>query len=540
MSLCAFYCALVGLLLGVEYVFAAGASAAMVPPNTNIAQEAEATDEIFDIWEYQVEGSTLLPTPDIERSVYAHLGERRTIRDVKAAQAGLEELYRARGYGSVIVDIPEQDVVGGVIKLKVTEAAIGRVRVTGSRYFSLGRILSKVPALGVGQVPSLPKVQAELASLAQVSNDRTVTPVLRPSQTPGKLDVELQVKDSLPFHGSVELNDRYSADTSLLRLNTSLRYDNLWQREHSIGISYQTSPLNPSEVEVFSGNYLWRFEDSNKLLSAYMVQSNSDVATLGTLGVIGTGTITGLRFTVPLQAFDRFYHSLTLGTDYKMFGEGVTLQGNDTLNTPISYLLFNINYNAGWYVDNRVSHVDITYNFGPDGLGNTAKEFERKRYRAIPNFAYLRVNVDHVEPLWAGNSLFGRVGFQVSDSPLISNEEYAAGGVDSVRGYLESEKQSDNAFLAAFELRSPNLGPQLWPAFRSLQFLTFTDAAELQIKEPLPGTRPDAFLWSTGLGVRLESTYNVKVMLAWAYVLKNGDRTRAGDQALHFSLGYDF
>ncbi len=499
-----------------------------------------AQEEAFDIWEFQIEGNTVLPTTDVERAVYGFLGENKTIKDVNAAQQQLESLYHARGYGSVLVDLPEQDVLNGVVQLRITEATIGRLKVTGSRYFSLGRIKSKIPALAAGQIPNLPKVQEELAALSQISRDRVITPVLRPSKTPGKLDVELKVKDILPLHGSVELNDRYSADTSRLRLNASIRYDNLWQREHSLGFSYQTSPQDANEVEVFAANYLWRFEDSDNLLSAYAVKSDSNVATVGTLGVIGAGVISGLRYTIPLRNLSKVYHSVTLGVDYKDFGENIGLQGNNAIVTPISYLMFTSNYSASHYGDSSTSHFDLTLNFGPDGLGNTQKEFERKRFKAIPNFAYLRLTADHAEQLWGGTTLFGRVGAQVADSPLISNEEFAAGGVDSVRGYLESEKQSDNAFAAAIEFRSPNYGPMLWPALHGLQILAFTDAAELEIKDPLPGTKPNKLLWSTGLGLHVDAADHLQAMLTWAYPLKTGDRTQAGDQRVHFSVGYDF
>jgi hemolysin activation/secretion protein len=302
-------------------------------------QPAEAV-ETFDIWEYQVEGNTMLPQEDVERAVYGHLGEGKSIADVNDAQKQLETLYHERGFGSVLVDVPEQDVQNGVVKLKVTEGRVGRMQVTGSRYFSLGRIKSKLPSLASGEVPNLSQVQKELATLAQMSRDRTITPVLKPSRTPGKLDVELKVKDTLPLHGSLELNDRYSADTTHLRLNAALHYDNLWQREHSIGIAYQVSPEASDEVEVYSANYLWRFEDSDHLLALYGVKSNTNVATIGTLGVIGSGVIGGARYIVPLTAFDGVYHSLSLGADYKDFDEQIGFDQGGTVVTPISYLKF--------------------------------------------------------------------------------------------------------------------------------------------------------------------------------------------------------
>ena len=496
--------------------------------------------ERFDIWEFQVEGNSMLPGEDVERAVYGHLGEAKNIDDVNAAQQQLETLYHERGFGSVFVDIPEQDVQGGVVKLKVTEGKVGRMQVTGSRYFSLGRIKSKVPSLATGQVPNLSQVQRELTALSQMSRDRSITPVLKPSRTPGKLDVELKVKDTLPLHGNLELNDRNSADTSRLRLNAAVHYDNLWQREHSIGIAYQVSPEATDEVEVFSANYLWRFENIDHLLALYGVKSNTNVATIGTLGVIGSGVISGARYIIPLHPFEGVYHSLSLGADYKDFDEQIGFKEGGAVITPISYLKFSATYSATFAWREQLTHVEAAFELGPDGLGNTQKEFERKRFKARPNFAFLHVSADHLMPVAGGAALFGRVTGQVTGSPLITNEQFSAGGIDDVRGYLEAERLGDNAVAATLELRSPNLSRFYPSQLQNLQLLAFTDAAELLTLSPLPGTSKSSMLWSTGVGVRVEAAQHLQAMLMWAYPLRAGERTDSGDQRVHFSVGMEF
>ena len=520
-------------LLSVCSLFASATYAALPAADNEAVQS-------FDIWEFQIEGNTMLPGEDVERAVYGHLGEAKTIADVNRAQQQLETLYHERGFGSVFVDVPEQDVHNGVVQLQVTEGKVGRMRVTGSRYFSLGRIRDKVPSLATGQVPNLSQVQKELTALSQMSRDRSITPVLKPSRTPGKLDVELKVKDNLPVHGSLELNDRNSADTSRLRLNAAVHYDNLWQREHSIGVAYQVSPEAADEVEVFSANYLWRFEHSEHLLALYGVKSNTNVATIGTLGVIGSGVISGARYIIPLQGFDGVYHTLSLGADYKDFDEQIGFDKGGLIVTPISYLKFSASYSGTYAWGAQLSHAEVAFELGPDGLGNTQKEFERKRFNAKPNFALLRVAADHLLPLAGGTALFGRVTGQVSGSPLITNEQFSAGGVDDVRGYLEAELLGDNALAATLEMRSPNLA-QVYPSqLQNLQLLAFTDAAELLVRSPLPGSMSSGMLWSTGVGVRVEAARHVQAMLMWAYPLRSADRTAAGDQRVHFSVGLDF
>src|SRR3974390_1653095 len=102
--------------------------------------KASAEAEKFNIWEFRVLGNTQLSAPEIERVVYPFLGAGKLFETVEAARAALEKYYHDRGYGTVFVDIPEQDVADGVVRLRVTEGRLAHVRLTGARYMS-GRII---------------------------------------------------------------------------------------------------------------------------------------------------------------------------------------------------------------------------------------------------------------------------------------------------------------------------------------------------------------------------------------------------------------
>ena len=536
-----------------------GADGAVADAGADSAENAP-----FDIWEFQVEGNTLLPRTDIERTVYGHLGPGKTIDDVELARQALEGLYRERGYGTIFVDIPEQDVVGGVVRIQVTEGRVERLRVTGSHYFSLGRIKSKVPALATGQVPYLPEVQRQLAALNQVTPDRQVTPALRAGKTPGTLEVDLKVKDELPLHGSVELNDRYSRNTERLRLNASIRYDNLWQREHSAAFSYQVAPQNRDQVEVYSGTYVARLDQSNTALAFYGVRSNSDIAALNTLGVIGRGTILGLRLTRPLPApaDGRYFHALTLGTDYKDFSEDIGLTGGvGGLSSPIDYLMFSAQYSGTLLGSGRSTRYELGLYAAPRGLGNTEAEFGGKivsvdpvtgallfdigkRFGSQPNFLYARGTVEHTVTLPLA-AIVGRASGQVANSPLISNEQFGAGGAGSVRGYYESEVLGDDGLYGGLEIRSPDLFRKYWDRIDRAYLYAFTDGAWIGVQQSLPGQEDQFRIWSAGAGMHVRLFDHLLASGTWAWPLRDanpGDATatQAGDWRWHFSLGYQF
>ncbi len=85
------------------------------------------------------------------------------------------------------------------------------------------------------------KVTKDIVALNQWP-DRKVTPALRAGVTPGTVDVDLNVEDKVPFHASVELNNRQSPNTTPTRITATAHYDNLWQRGDSFSFTYQIAP----------------------------------------------------------------------------------------------------------------------------------------------------------------------------------------------------------------------------------------------------------------------------------------------------------
>jgi len=498
----------------------------------------------FDILEYQVQNNTVLDSKNIEKTVYPFLGPGKSIDDVEKARSALETLYHDAGYATALVDIPEQGVEGGVVVLRVVESKVDRLKVTGSRYFSLGKIKEKVPALAEGQVLNLPKAQEQLAKLSDETADRRVTPVMRAGGTPGTVEVDLQVEDELPLHGSVELNARNNVNTSRLRLIGQLRYDNLWQRLHSASLQYQVSPENPEEVQVWAGTYVMPVDLLDARLAFYGIglDSSSDVASAGALTVVGSGNIFGARMIKPLPGSEGFLHSLSVGWDYKDFGESLVVQGSDSQNTPISYSPFSVGYSGTViYGEGTFTQFNAEANFSIRGLGNTQQEFEDKRFDAKANYLYFGGDIKHQQNLPHDLRLVARLAGQVADSPLISNEQFTAGGMQSVRGYHEVEVLGDDGVSGSLELYSPDIGKLAeWPWVDELRLLAFTDGAKLWVDSALDGTPSQYHIASAGLGLRTQIWKHLQGEFYWAHPFSRTDAVRVGEDRVDFRVAYEF
>jgi hemolysin activation/secretion protein len=531
-------------LLGVMLVLGLTQARADQRPATapaDSSQPAPAPDAAakFDVWEYRVLGNTKLEPIEIERTLYPLLGPGKTFENVEEARTTLEKRYHDLGFGTAYVDIPEQKIEDGIVRLRVTEGKLARVHVMGARYFADRVILQEVGEARSGNVPDLHDLQSELALVNQETPDRAVVPVLHAGETPGTVDLDLKVQDHLPLHGSLEMDNAHTVDTDSLRLTALLSYDNLFQMGNSLSVQYQTAPQSPSEIEVFAGTYVFKFGPGKPALALYAVNTNSDVAALGTLNVLGAGDIFGARLVFPLTQSASRNDSVTLGVDYKKFRNTINVTTDTIVPTNVNYLPFSISYASTLADKFGSTNLSASLTWAFRGLVSRTSAFENTREGAPTDFAYLRATAGRLQQLPWGFAAQAQIDGQLSSSPLIANEEFTIGGASSVRGYYETEDLGDEGFHGSFELHSPVWRRDLWQSTQIYLF-GFYDWANVQLQNPLSGQRTSDTLRSTGVGFRFNTLGKLDAYLDWARPLTRGVRTPADVNRYNFSVKYGF
>ena len=506
-----------------------------------VKAHAQEIPQTFYIREYRIEGAKRLPRLDVERAVYSYLGPQRSAGDVESARAALEKSYHDKGWQTVSVTVPQQDPRGGVIRLEVVEGKVGRLRINGANWFLPSKIRREAPSLAEGGVPDFNKVSKEIVALNR-SGDRRVTPVLRQGVVPGTVDIDLNVEDKLPLHGSLELNNRNSAGTTGLRLNGALSYANLFQLGQTLGLNFQIAPQRLADAQVYSGYYLARVSEGTSLMLTATKQ-NSDVSTIGGAASTGRGEIVGLRALFDLPTADKFYQNFSLGIDYKNLSEDLVI-GKDTISSPIEYYPLSASYGATWIGEKGFTEMNHTLTFGLRGVGSGRTDYSNKRYNADANFVTLRSDVAHTHDLTGGAQVFGKLQGQIASRPLINSEQFSGGGLGTARGYLESTSLGDNGIFATAELRSPSLIGNPKPgdtASDEWRFHAFADAGLLGIYDALPGQQSRFGFASVGLGTRFKVAghYNGSLDVATPLVEKQPTADQ-GDIRVTFRSWADF
>lgn len=531
-----FWCCAVFLISAVW----ATATPALAEEPARPAEQQQETS--FTIEAFYFTGNTIFPDEQLRNVLASFTGPRKTTADVEKARDAVEKFYHEEGYPTAMVSIPEQEIGGGVITFQVIESRIGKVTVTGNRHFSTEKILGELPSLTPGELVYAPGLQKELAALNR-NPDLKVSLTIIPGKEIGVIDVELKVEDKLPLHGSLEVNNRSSHDTAELRLSAMLKYDNLWQKEHSLSFQYQLSPENTDEVQVYSGSYIMPLPwEKEQRLVLYGVHSDSNTASRE-FNVVGKGDIAGVRYLLPLPGFDGYFHNVTFGADYKRFNEVLAFADSSAgaITTPVSYLPFSLAYGASLTDESGVTQLSAALNWAFRGLVTTQSEFEEKRFRGKANYLFLTLGAERTQKLPAGMGLYLKLDGQLADQPLISNEQYAAGGMESVRGYRESEVMGDNAIHGTLEVSGPNLAEMFGLDARFLVSpYVFADFAALEVKSPLPGQERNALIYGVGPGIRGHLFRSAEFQLDCGFALADTSQVGMGDSRINFRVKYAF
>ncbi len=484
-------------------------SAAVASPEVPTADRQELT---FPIDAYSIRGNSILTVEELESVLIKFRGPNSTQKTVDGAREALERMYHEKGYLTVTVFVPQQEVAGGLISMQVIEGIIGKIVVTGNKNYSRQSILDRIPSVKSGQLLFLPDLVADLTRVNRNSN-LTVTPALSPGLRMGETDIELQVVERSPLNVSLELNNHVPEDdTSLIRAAFSVAYNSLWRREHSVAFQYQTAPDELSKLQVLGLTYSlpspFRADDT---IIAFGFLSFTSAEVANTFQTQGAGNNIGARYVFLLPIVNYWAQTLSVGVDYKGYTDKYDFEESDTISEQyIEYWPIDVTYNLSTRWDWGRIGIRSGFAFQPRFMVDV-QQFEDRRDNAYGNYVIAKAGIDSSFVLAPFLNLSVEGEGRVADQALIPNEQFSVGGAKSVRGYYEGKGAGDSGWKVSLELSSPFQLFKTEDGGAKMQILpfVFTEAAGAYLIDALKGESDSVHLWSTGLGVRLDAIEHI-------------------------------
>jgi hemolysin activation/secretion protein len=195
---------------------------------------------------------------------------------------------------------------------------------------------------------------------------------------------------------------------------------------------------------------------------------------------------------------------------------------------------------VSWTGERSETDLSATVTFHARGAGSSSESFNNNRRDADASFVHLRGDLSRSQDVFGGVQLFGKVQGQVSDQPLVPNEQFAIGGLGTVRGYVEGEQVGDSGVAGTVEIRSPSLSWVLPKVVDEWRVYAFTDAGQAYVIKALPEQEDRFTLASFGIGTRVKVKDSFDGSLDVGYPLVGQPNTSRHVLRLTFTVGASF
>jgi hemolysin activation/secretion protein len=531
------------------------------------AGAVSAQDASFSIQRFQVDGNTLLPQERVEQLLVQFAGGNKVYGDVQKALEALEGEYRRRGYGTVQVYVPEQELTAGVVKLQVSEGVVGKITIKGNKLFNEDNVRASLPNLKQGVAPNMRQL-SENVQLANESPAKQLEVTLGVSEEEGKVDIKIDVKEEDPERVYVTLDNTGTKASGKHRIGVSYQNANMGNRDQVLTLAYTTALDQPAgvKVDIFSIGYrlpLYAIGDSIDVIygNSGTTTPASVLAPGGTLALNGKGAVFGLRYNHIFPRDGEYTSKLVLGYDYKYMNSRCTTNGVPTSIdppgvtascTPYTLRPVTVTYSGQWQRPGEAIdfNIGVTHHLFPMGSRYTGPAgIDRYSFvttrQTSDRFSAIRMGGSYSTALvgeWLGRAAFTG---QFSNNPLPAGEQIGLVGGSSVRGFLERAVSTDRGYVANLEVYSPDYAAAL-DIKGSLKALAFVDWASGHNLASNSFAR--ANVASAGIGVRYNLNKDISARFDIARVLEghqptpgnSAEAAKPGDIRGHFGLAFGF
>jgi len=518
-------------------ITAAGLAAAQpaptVPPSVNVAR-----------WE--VQGNTLLPAGELQQILSSHTGTL-NLQQLRAAAAAVQEAYRRAGWGGVVAFLPEQDLSGGLARVRVVEGKLGRVEIADNKQYSAENIRRSLPSLKEGATPPVRRIDAEI-QLANENPAKTISVLLQPGANPGVVDAKIGVQEQPVSRITARVDNTGGESIGRWRAALGWQHANVWGVDHVFAGELQTAPEDTAAVKVLSFSYRAPLYGSAMAWDFYGAWSDVDAGKVGTaagdLSFTGKGGILGTRLSYYLPRLGNTDQRLLLGLEGREYENNCSIAGLPSgacgsAGASVSVQPLSLTWTAQAQGDVRWGiSLGLHHNLALGGSHGELADFEAVRSGSQRRYTLLRASAQITVPVGEIFSVSARLSAQGTGKPLVPGEMFGIGGAQSVRGFEERELSGDNGATFTLEAATPNLAQDV-AALRGLDLraIAFADAGTVGNSDDAPCQAGRSSCNMGGYGFGLRGHWGLwQLRLDVARAATYATTTVKGDTRAHFSL----
>jgi hemolysin activation/secretion protein len=481
-----------------------------------------------------ITGNTVVPSAELEKIAAPFENRELASTDLEELRRRLTVHYVERGYINSGAVIPDQDIADGIVEFRIVEGRLTRTDIEGTVHFSQDYFSDRV-ALSAGPPLNLRELEERLQILLGHPMVRSINAQVLPGERAGEAVLRAQVEEAPRYDVSAQVDNKLAPSLGEAKLTLTGAINNILGRGDQLGAEFGYADGIPHDLRLRYRTPITardtaigvHYENTKAVVTEEPFDILDIKSKLETIGVELSQPVyrTQNQQLVLAGVLERRETETTLlGVPFS-FSPGV----NDGKAT-VSVLRL-----VGDYVDRgrtQVIAARSTISFGLDAFDSTINaDAPDSRFVAwLGQFQWV-TRLSEAR----GDQLRLRADFQLTNDALLPVEQYAVGGLDSVRGYRSFQLLRDYGYTASLEYRIPVFGnPSGW---RNLQLAAYVDTGAAKYKDrdnPSPSS-------ITGVGMGL--IWNpMRELFAELYLAKGLDDVpdppshSLQDESLYFRL----
>lgn len=476
----------------------------------------------LDVGSIVIDGLETLSRGDFAAVVEPFVGRDLDRADLRRLTDAVAEHARQRGLILATAWIPQQSLVGGMLRVQIDEGRIDAVRVEGSDDPAIRAQLETL-------INQRPLTLAALQRAVLLTDDLPGVGI-RSTRFEGDGTARVLVVDARreDFSGALQASTDGTRPVGPIRARIDLDANGLISPRDRVDLSYSMTPLDPDELAFFSARYSVIVNTSGTQVGLFGSYSHTEPgAYLADRELQGEAWQGGIRLRHPLLRGQK--RSLWLETS----GEVQNLRQDSfgTLAREDRIALARVGFYGFGPLAGGTLQGRATVSQGLNILGATAlADPLASRSDAPPDFTTLSWWLNWRRGIAPRVSLSLAANGQFSTEPLLIGESYALGGNAFLRGYDFAQRVGDQGIAGVGELRYD------WPgalgAVRNVQLYAFADGGTVT---NLGNGVGGGALASSGGGFRADITRNLDLDLEVAVPLSE-ERYDTGDNSPRINL----
>lgn len=402
-----------------------------------------------------ITGNTVLDQRSIDAVAAPYIGRSVGLDDLEAMRERFTRLYIDRGFVNSGAVIPDQNVADGIVGFRFVEGRVTEIGVSGTDHFNPDYFRSRL-ARAAALPFNIDSLAQEQQILLQDPLIRRLNIALVPGLAPGEARLDADVGEASRYSLSATIADDQSPTVGEIRGQLQGSVANLIGSDDLLTANYgRSGALNDGFVD-----YSLPLAADDTRLDLRYDRNGTVVVTpaLVPLNITSSYSSVGVGLTRPF--YRTAQQSLTLGLSLERRQEETFLLGMPfdlvpgAVNgeTNVTALRF-----SQTWLDRDTDHalaLRSTLSFGIEALGATAAA-PATAFTPTGQFFTWLGQAQYVRRIYRDWEALIRADLQLSDRPLYQIEQFALGGIDTVRGYREYLTVTDDAVLVSAELHIP-------------------------------------------------------------------------------------